>query len=293
MKLGSLNACHYTVQGTCKGTLLLVHGMGLGKWMWERDQALYAEAGFESWAIDLPAHGDNAGEDCNLEQMVTAVAEAAGQLENPILIGHSLGGLIAQLVAERLKCRGMVLINAVPPGGVRWVPSWLGVKAFLPHLHSVLRSKFVTLSFEAYQSTGFKMIPEDQQRMYFDKVTPWPASVLRDLLPKRPKVASWPCPVLVTIGHQDLVVSTWTSRLIGDYHDAVIWRFDDLGHMPPIEPNGERMVRYIIDWLENPRARKIKEIDAFAPDQGVGQEMRDKRRGPMGRRRSNSRFKRG
>ena len=89
-----------------------------------------------------------------------------------------------------------------------------------------------------------------------------------------------------------MVVSTWTSRLIGDYHDAIIWRFDDLGHMPSLEPNGERMVRYIIGWLKEPRGRHVREIDAFAPEEGVGQELRDKRRGAMGRQRSNNRFKR-
>ena len=58
VKLGPLEAVRYTPESILGPPVLLVHGIGLGKWFWARDQALLAEFGLESWAVDLPGHGD-------------------------------------------------------------------------------------------------------------------------------------------------------------------------------------------------------------------------------------------
>src|SRR6185295_12439662 len=58
-----------------------------------------------------------------LSDYVADALEVARTLKNPIVIGHSMGGLVAQKVAEAGACRAAVFLSAAPP---RWIPvvSW-------------------------------------------------------------------------------------------------------------------------------------------------------------------------
>jgi pimeloyl-ACP methyl ester carboxylesterase len=92
------------------------------------------------------------------------------------------------------------------------------------------------------------------------------------------------CPVLVTFGGQDRTMRIQTVRLVSDLYDAKCWRFDDLAHIPSIEPGGERHMQKVSSWIKRPQARRVTEIDQFAPAEGVGQTERDDRRGGVRRR---------
>jgi 3-oxoadipate enol-lactonase len=92
--------------------VVLLHGIGGGRAIWGdaasgTEQAL-REAGFDVWAIDFPGYGGRAGEP-TLDAMVRAVLEAAGS--RAVLVGHSMGGMVAQEVAARepVRVQGLVL----------------------------------------------------------------------------------------------------------------------------------------------------------------------------------------
>ena len=71
-RLGALDARRSDGAEPAGGaTLVLVHGFGLGAWMWERDQQLLAAAGHTSYAVDLPGHGADAGSDADLDSLVS------------------------------------------------------------------------------------------------------------------------------------------------------------------------------------------------------------------------------
>ena len=117
-----------------------------------------------------------------------------------------------------------------------------------------------------------------------------PGPLTRELYLRRPVVTrdQLRCPLLITHGFQDPILRLWTSKLLADHLDAVLWRFDDVGHYAPLEPAGERALNAMAGWLLRPTRRKIVEIDPLAPHQGVGLEEREGRR-PL-KSRSNSRF---
>src|SRR6059058_2188408 len=83
--------------------LLFVHGYFGRAIAFERMMAWFASRGHVCCAPDLRGHGDSLP-NCDLGKVsvrdyaadVTKVARALG---NPIIIGHSMGGLIAQLAA--------------------------------------------------------------------------------------------------------------------------------------------------------------------------------------------------
>lgn len=90
-------------------TFVLIPGAGGQAWYWHR---LVPElAGHEVIAVDLPAGDDSAG----LAEYADAVVEAIGDRRDLVLVGQSLGGFTAPLVAERVPTRLLVLLNAMTP----------------------------------------------------------------------------------------------------------------------------------------------------------------------------------
>ncbi len=93
-----------SVQG--KGEFLFIHGAGLNSDVWKKQ----AELGYR---IDLPGHGKSEDRDIrSIRDYAEVVIETVDSLAiNPIIVGHSMGGAIAQeYVRLGGKARGLVLM---------------------------------------------------------------------------------------------------------------------------------------------------------------------------------------
>jgi pimeloyl-ACP methyl ester carboxylesterase len=91
-------------------------------WVWDNWKTRFEERGYTCIALTLPAHGesapDSALETLGILDYSAAVERAARQYDRPVLIGHSLGGLIAQQVAARLRLSAAVLVNSAVPAPI-------------------------------------------------------------------------------------------------------------------------------------------------------------------------------
>ncbi len=259
--------------------------------MWERDQRIWAELGLETVAVDLPGHGLDAGRDCGFGDIVEAADAVCKALGSPVVVGHSMGGAVAQALSQNNTLSAMVLVCSVPPAQVNSLPPAKAVLAGLKQLPRVVSGTCVRFSKKDYRRTGLNMLAEDRVDSVYAQITDWPLQASLDLLLRRPRVSAPGCPVLVTYGLRDGVSRPRAARLIGDHYDAITWRFDDLGHMPSLEPGGERLAQAIGDWICNPTRRRVVEVDAFSPREGVGDDVRQGRR-PLRKPRSHSRFRR-
>jgi pimeloyl-ACP methyl ester carboxylesterase len=288
VRLGTLEAHRVDAIDSKAGPqIVLVHGFGLGAWMWERDQGLLAQAGHTSWAVNLPGHGADVGADADFDKLVSAVTAAVSDLESPTLVGHGGGALVAQVVAERTNLSALVLMNPLPPGNVKYRPDMVGAQALIGALPSVFAGR-VEFTLEAASSTSLAAVPEGEREAVYQRISPWPSGLARSLV-RRPEVTSTGVPTLVLTGLQDHVVPSSVSRLVGDFHNAVTWRFDDVGHLPPLEPTGTRVVKSLVGWLADPQPRRVLELNAFQPGEGVGDTARAARM-PEKTARSSSRF---
>lgn len=113
--------------GFSKPPVLLIHGAFAGAWMWAQAVSEFAAAGHPVAALSLRGHGGSVGHDrldwLSIEDYVddvsTACAFLARQAEgDPILIGHSMGGFIAQKYLEHHRALGLGLMCSVPPQGL-------------------------------------------------------------------------------------------------------------------------------------------------------------------------------
>ena len=120
---------------------LLLHGMGLGRWIYSRMQAQLAEEGISSVAVDLPGHGEDALNNPPLDRAIDAATEAARELAGCAVVGHSFGGYVGQVVTSRLGPPALVLIASVPPPGVAYLPTRSGLAVVGRLLRSYARRR--------------------------------------------------------------------------------------------------------------------------------------------------------
>jgi pimeloyl-ACP methyl ester carboxylesterase len=89
----------------------LVHGAWHGAWCWEPLAAELGALGHRAVAVELPSDQLDAG--CG-EYADAVVAALVGE-DDPVLVGHSLGGLTIPLVAARRPVRRLVDVCALVP----------------------------------------------------------------------------------------------------------------------------------------------------------------------------------
>ena len=101
--------------GEHKPALLMLHGSGNTLEAWNGVAAMLASS-FRVVTYDAPGHGQPQAprEALDLSHFLNAIDDvvAALQLERPILVGHSLGGVVVLLyAAERRAVRGVVSVD--------------------------------------------------------------------------------------------------------------------------------------------------------------------------------------
>jgi pimeloyl-ACP methyl ester carboxylesterase len=101
-----------------RGICILLHGFAGDPTTWRRTGEFLAEQGFEAIALELPGHGSQA---VTASSLVALVAELIPKLPMPAegkvhLVGHSLGGAFATLIAAQVPERVASLTLLAPIG---------------------------------------------------------------------------------------------------------------------------------------------------------------------------------
>ncbi|WP_439579186.1 alpha/beta hydrolase [Elioraea sp.] len=105
-------------------TVLFLHGASGGAWMWaEHLMGALAASGWRTAALSFRGHGASAGREVlhgfGLLDYLVDARQAIATLGGPVvLVGHSLGGLVAQMLLGDPRIRGLVLLATVTPEGL-------------------------------------------------------------------------------------------------------------------------------------------------------------------------------
>src|SRR4051812_37421372 len=131
--------------------LLFVHGTGHGAWCWDENFLPYfAERGFSSHAVSLRGHGASEGRErlkwTSISDYVEDVFQVASGLpKTPVVIGHSLGGLIVQKLLEKHDAPAGILFAPSPSEGmflsglkIQMRNPWLMTKVTLKQDYAVM-----------------------------------------------------------------------------------------------------------------------------------------------------------
>ncbi|GAB4170239.1 MAG: hypothetical protein OHK0024_06140 [Thalassobaculales bacterium] len=116
--------------------LLFIHGGFHGAWCFEGWTSALAEAGWPAAAIDLPGHGGLpppadfirlGAADFATDAAEALDAMAAQGIGEVVVAGHSLGAMVAMLLALARPVAGLILLAPSPPGnlpGLAALPAW-------------------------------------------------------------------------------------------------------------------------------------------------------------------------
>jgi len=100
------------------GAVVLVHGSWGSSAMWMTYIQFLSQDGWDVYALDLRGHGKSEGSvgGASMENYVQDVRQVITEygVKNPIVIGHSMGGLIALMYAAEHSARAVVSIDPSP-----------------------------------------------------------------------------------------------------------------------------------------------------------------------------------
>ena len=104
-----------------KPPVLLIHGALFSAETWRGNLlAYFQQQGFDTHALSLRGHGNSKGglRSASLDDYIQDVLNVIACFDQPpILIGHSMGGLITQQILIKQAVSGAVLVASIPPYG--------------------------------------------------------------------------------------------------------------------------------------------------------------------------------
>lgn len=108
--------------------IIFVHGMFQNPKSWEKWTGFFSAKGFNcvtpAWPLhfgepsDLRADPPAGLGDLHLADVITSIEAEVHRFDRPVMIGHSVGGLITQLLNARGLLSAGVAINSVAPNGM-------------------------------------------------------------------------------------------------------------------------------------------------------------------------------
>jgi len=214
---------------------VLIHGMWGTNNQW-RD---FGNHGHETVVANLYGHTTNATKRClDYVSMNTYINDIIRHIPGPsVLIGHSLGALVAQVVATRAPrlVKGLVLMASVPPGGIR-IP---------------FQARFLRYFWPILTGRGFTLTEKDKEFVSQGlpvQFGPESGRVLREIMFGKFKVTRLYCPVLVIVASRDQFYPFRVQEKIADLHNADI-TWCNSTHMLHIDPNvREQVFERINGW---------------------------------------------
>jgi non-heme chloroperoxidase len=158
--------------------VVFVHGLWLLRTSWQRWETVFDEAGYAPVAADWPddpasVEAARANPEAfagkGVAQVADHVAQLIGKLERkPAVVGHSFGGLMAQIVAGRGLTVAAVAIDPAPFRGVLPLPI-SALRSALPVLGNPLnRGRAISLTFDQFRYGWANALDEGEARKLFD-----------------------------------------------------------------------------------------------------------------------------
>lgn len=249
-----------------KKTVFMIHGMASGQWAWDNYRRVLETAGYTCIAVTLPYHNTDpsAAADpklgtASLLDYAAAVEQQIRALpEKPIIIGHSMGGLIAQMLASRDLAQAAILITPAPPAGIlALTPSVL--KTFAPIIG---RWNFWKKSFRFPQHTAqyaiLNRLSPAQQAAEYASFVPESGRAAFEIgywiidrkHATRVNAKKVTCPILVIGATEDRITPVSVVKQVAKKYSTATYRqYDQHAHMIMIEDGWRSVADDVVAWL--------------------------------------------
>ena len=255
-----------------KKTIVFIHGLWIHSSSWQPWMDFFARQGYGVLNPGWPGDGDTVdacrqNPDSIGNRGVPEVADSYSRImsalgEKPIVIGHSFGGLLAQILLARGDAAAGVAIDPAPMKGV-WQLPFSALKSSWPVLSNPFnRKKAVSLTFPQFRYAFANAIPEKEAREIYDQWTiPAPALPLfqaatASLGGSATKVNTSNTsrgPLLITGGEKDHIAPPVLGRASSKkYHPSLITEFklfEGRGHSLASDHGWQELAGFSLAWL--------------------------------------------
>jgi pimeloyl-ACP methyl ester carboxylesterase len=220
-------------------TIVCIHGTGGGGWEYALWQPVFNAAGYRAIANDLlPAAGGLAA--TRIADYLQQVQSWLPAQEPVILVGASMGGLLALKVAEQMTLATLVLVNSVPPAGVG-----------APRSHQP-RPAIVRWANGQLEETRTALFDSDENTIQWA----WPrwrdeAGAVMNAMDAGIPVQPPRCPTLVVLGELDTDIPYQTGLELATWARADVLLYHGMSHVGPLlSRRAEEVAEMVILWCQ-------------------------------------------
>ncbi|GMV37100.1 MAG: hypothetical protein AMXMBFR61_16080 [Fimbriimonadales bacterium] len=223
-----------------KPTVVMIHGAGGGGWEYDSWRPVFENAGWTVVAPDLMPSEKGLAE-TTFDDYVTQVVEVCRKHERVVLVGASMGGIIALKAAEKVRPIAVVLVNGSAPKGLsgrdepaQEVPDiirWAGgpiedSRTAMPDSDEATIQK----AWKRWRDESGKVI----------------RAIREGVEARRPG-----CSVLVVIGREDDTIPPETSRRVAEAMAADVHEYAGMSHVGPLlGKRAAEVAGAVVAWLD-------------------------------------------
>ncbi len=247
-----------------KAPVVLVHGLWSGGWCWQKWATHFCNLGWECWAINFRGRfEERPGPILRQLDFAACVEDVRRILRSspfpPVVVAHSLGGLVAQKAAEAETISALVLLSCPSPRQLQPVaPRPLRLLRLKYSLLMALGRPF-RLEEKDFRRLWFSALPEAEQADLSRRMIPESGYLIRDFFERGIEVRfdRVGCPVLVMGGSEDPVVPVSGLQDLGRSLGGDLQVYPGHGHWILGESGGQAIVRDIHRWVVRKLGGKI------------------------------------
>ena len=235
--------------------VLCLPGLFAGSWAFASLMPLIAERGHPASALSFRGHPPlpplrDIGR-TSLGDYRDDASTAARALDRPILIGHSMGGLVALMLLADGLARAAILMSPAPSRGIsvlgpailarmaRYLPALLFSRAYLPTDADL-------------DALVLNRVPADQRAAVRNRFVPDSGRVSREIalgvhriLPEAVRA-----PLLIVGADDDRFIPLGVSRRMANKYGATLHVAVNHGHFLLAEPGWQSEAEIMLDWMK-------------------------------------------
>lgn len=248
--------------------VLCIHGMYGGAWYFSRWLEQFKFDGLGALALDLRGHRESTLlprqklDDVTMQDyaddvmaMVEVLRGAGVPPKRIVLLGHSMGGLVALMTAAQLEVGALVLVASAVPRS-------------LPKYHHSFPASLILRSDKNAEIAPRIPDKERARRMFTGTPEPIMSQIVARLVPESARAQKEVAngivigqrvpspPTLIISGKRDQIVPQWLAYLHhmgipGSSHFSC-----NSGHFPMLEPDAEQVAHKIVLWTQKVLSRQ-------------------------------------
>lgn len=252
-RINELTVSVFEPDGASKATILFSHGAWVGGWIWDDFAAWFADHGYTCFCPTWRGHYDSKPVDdlgkVRFGEFVEDCLEVAREVNARVLIGESMGGLIALKTAESYAPNALVLMNPAPPFMPPFNPN-LFVKQ-VKYLADLVYGRPNHPKEKDYRGLILNNLEAGEAAEFYKRTCAESGTALRELSLGKVKVDSnkITCPVTVIIGHLDAILSVKVHRKTARLLGADLVEYPSMSHHTFSERGWERVADDLAGWL--------------------------------------------